>query len=87
MIKIGNFVNRVVKFINSKYAGVVPTPVQGEGDVKAMDDKFIADVNAGLLDYYTSMESIKICAGVRSVMDISRLGNGYLQVCRHILHF
>jgi methionyl-tRNA synthetase len=70
----------VIKFVNAKYGGIIPARPAGESGSQYIDQKFITDVNVALKEYYHSMEAIKICASLRLVMDISRLGNGYLQV-------
>lgn len=70
----------MIKFVNAKYGGVVPARPAGASGSEEIDQKFIADVNVTLRDYYHSMEAIKICASLRLVMDISRRGNAYLQV-------
>jgi methionyl-tRNA synthetase len=67
--------------VNAKYGGVIPARAEGEAGSMEIDQKFIGDVNTVLKDYYQSMENIKICASLRLVMDASRLGNRYLQVC------
>lgn len=74
----------MVKFVNSKYNGVIPAP-SSESD--SVDDKLLTEVNHLLREYHHSMESIKISASIKVVMDISRLGNGYLQVSFAIFNF
>ncbi|KAJ3259482.1 putative methionine--tRNA ligase, cytoplasmic protein rar1 [Chytriomyces hyalinus] len=77
LANLGNFVNRVMKFATSKYAGVVPAAASLEGEA---EKKLIADVNVLLAQYVENVEECKsLRAGLRIVMEISSLGNGYLQ--------
>ncbi|KAJ3130207.1 putative methionine--tRNA ligase, cytoplasmic protein rar1 [Physocladia obscura] len=76
LANLGNFVNRVMKFATAKYNGVVPE-YKVDGDV---EKKFIADVNEILANYIENLETCNsIRAGLRCFMNISSLGNGYLQ--------
>ncbi|KAL2918405.1 methionine--tRNA ligase mes1 [Polyrhizophydium stewartii] len=75
LANLGNFVNRVVKFINAKYDGVIPAYAVTEGPEK----KLIEDVNVLLKQYVEALEAVKIRQGLRLFMDISSLGNLYLQ--------
>ncbi|ORY52364.1 hypothetical protein BCR33DRAFT_756996 [Rhizoclosmatium globosum] len=64
LANLGNFVNRVMKFVGAKYESTVPDyDVSGEAE-----QKLIANVNAILAQYIDN-----------NVMEISSLGNGYLQ--------
>ena len=46
----------------------------------APDDlTFLARVNSILAEYINHMESCRLREGIRSILGISRLGNGYLQ--------
>ncbi|KAJ3324164.1 putative methionine--tRNA ligase, cytoplasmic protein rar1 [Blyttiomyces sp. JEL0837] len=73
---LGNLVNRVMKFVTSKYDAVVPEySIAGP-----VEQKLIREVNALLTQYLDTVESVRsLRAGLRFVMDISSLGNGYLQ--------
>ena len=72
---LGNFVNRIVKFTESKFDGVVP-----EGGVAGETEaKLEADVRAAIAEateYFEAMEFRKAAAAVRSAWV---LGNEYLQ--------
>ncbi|KAJ3182475.1 putative methionine--tRNA ligase, cytoplasmic protein rar1 [Gaertneriomyces sp. JEL0708] len=75
LANLGNFVNRVVKFLNAKYDGIVPAyGIQGEAE-----QKLIEDVNALLKSYVEALEAVKIRAALKLAMDISARGNLYLQ--------
>lgn len=74
---LGNFVNRVIKFVNSKiYNSVVP-------DYTKFDDPYFAEhkdkVNALLKRYIAELEDVKIKAGLATALHVSSLGNTLLQ--------
>lgn len=74
---LGNFVNRVVKFVNSRYDGVVP---EFDTGVDPYFKDFVEkDVNPAMKEYVEAMEAVKIKAGLASVLQISALGNKLLQ--------
>ena len=69
---LGNFVNRIVKFTESKFDGFVP-----EGGVAGETEaKLEADVRAEATELFEAMEFRKAAAAVRSAWV---LGNEYLQ--------
>ncbi|MDZ4361821.1 methionine--tRNA ligase [Brevundimonas sp.] len=73
---LGNFVNRIVKFTESKYDGVVPDG----GEVGALEADLVRDVSAGIAEAtaaFEAMEFRKACVALRAVWV---LGNEYLQV-------
>ncbi|KAJ3193276.1 hypothetical protein HK101_005108 [Irineochytrium annulatum] len=76
---LGNFINRIIKFTNAKYDSVVPEySLKGEAEVK-----LLAEVNALQTQYIDQLETLKsLRAGIKLVMDISSLGNVYLQSSR-----
>lgn len=72
---IGNFVNRVTKFISTKYDSIIP-----EYDLKGDTElALVKDVNALLKQYVESLEAVKIRAALHAAMTISQRGNQYLQ--------
>ncbi|KAF9042651.1 methionyl-tRNA synthetase [Hymenopellis radicata] len=78
----GNFVNRVLKFVASQYDSVIPESGDEPGPLSPNDEhdaKFISDVNASLQEYISDMEAVKLRKGLHTVMQISGLGNNYLQ--------
>src|SRR6185369_12967673 len=59
LANLGNFVNRVVKFTNSKYTGVIPSyTVDSEAE-----QEFIKKINSLLTSYVESLEAVKLRAG------------------------
>ena len=79
LANFGNFVNRIVKFVNAKCDSTVP-----EFSATYTDDSFdftawIAGVNKLLAEYVDLMENVHIRAGVKKLMEISTEGNALLQ--------
>ncbi|KAJ2640508.1 methionine--tRNA ligase mes1, partial [Coemansia sp. RSA 1694] len=83
LANVGNFCNRVVKFVdaNTKYAGVLPAADAARiaAGADTSDRRLIDDVNALLARYIERMDAVKIKAGLRTAMEISARGNLYLQ--------
>ncbi|KAI8924511.1 hypothetical protein BC831DRAFT_498466 [Entophlyctis helioformis] len=75
LANLGNFVNRVIKFIHAKYDGVIPVYTVTEEP----EQKLVADVGALLAQFVETLEGVKIRQGLRLFMDISARGNQYLQ--------
>jgi methionyl-tRNA synthetase len=72
---LGNFVNRIVKFAESKFDGVVPDG----GEAGPLEAKLAADLAAGVAEataQFEAMEFRKACQALRAVWV---LGNEYLQ--------
>ncbi|KNC99910.1 methionine-tRNA ligase [Spizellomyces punctatus DAOM BR117] len=75
LANLGNFVNRVVKFLNAKYERTIPSySVTDEVEAKLIDD-----VNGLLKQYNEALEGVKLRLGLKLAMDISARGNLYLQ--------
>ncbi|KAJ3213744.1 hypothetical protein HK099_007212 [Clydaea vesicula] len=75
LANLGNFVNRLVKFVNAKYDSVIPK----KGLQNDTDKKFLEDINVSAREYVHSLEAVKLRQGLKCVMDISTKGNTYLQ--------
>ena len=72
---IGNLVNRVVKFMDAKYAGVVP-----EYNLEQpLESGLVKTINGLLQSYITAMDGVKLRLGLKIAMDIGQHGNAYLQ--------
>ncbi|QSZ31704.1 hypothetical protein DSL72_001271 [Monilinia vaccinii-corymbosi] len=76
---LGNFVNRVIKFVNAKMDGVLPEFSPEYKDESFDFPAFIGEINGQLKDYNNDMEAVKIRAGLDQVMKISTSGNNLLQ--------
>ncbi|KAJ1925935.1 methionine--tRNA ligase mes1 [Tieghemiomyces parasiticus] len=86
LANVGNFVNRVMKFIGSaKYQCALPAwssdlvePTSSSG-ATTNEARLMADVNALLADYITTFDQVKLRGALQLAMAISQRGNGYLQ--------
>ncbi|KAF9353221.1 putative methionine--tRNA ligase, cytoplasmic protein rar1 [Mortierella sp. AD094] len=78
LANLGNFVNRVIKFVNAKYESNVPS-LETAAAPTGSDEKLIREVNERLKLYIEALDDVKIREGLRLAMEISALGNAYLQ--------
>lgn len=76
LANLGNFVNRLVKFVNAKYNGVVP---QYNAENLPGYDKLVEDVNRILANYVSEMEQVHERRGLEIAMSLSARGNQFLQ--------
>jgi len=76
LANLGNFVNRIVKFVNAKYNGVIP-----EYKPQAIPnyDSLLKDLNSLLQSYNKEMEAVHERRGLEIAMSISARGNQFLQ--------
>lgn len=78
LAKLGNFVNRVIKLVNSKiYNSVIPD--YSAREATPLLDKAKAEINALLKQYLANMESVNLRAGIQTAMHIAQAGNNLLQ--------
>ena len=76
--KLGNFVNRVLKLVNSKiYDSVVPDYTQRSSEEPFQ--KFKTEINELLKQYLADMEAVHLRAGITTAMAIAQAGNNFLQ--------
>ncbi|KAJ5725247.1 methionyl-tRNA synthetase [Penicillium malachiteum] len=74
---LGNFVNRVAKFVNSaKFNDIVPVYTQYHEN---FFDTWKNQVNTLLTDYIDKLEAVKIRGALATVLSISQQGNLFLQ--------
>lgn len=74
---LGNFVSRVVKFINSKhFDNIVPDYTQFQDP---SFDTWKQQVNELLTEYIQKLDAVKIRGALATVLSISQQGNGFLQ--------
>ncbi|KAG0207570.1 putative methionine--tRNA ligase, cytoplasmic protein rar1 [Mortierella sp. GBA30] len=78
LANLGNFVNRVIKFVNAKYESIVPS-LETSAPASESDEKLIREVNEKLKLYIDALDDVKIREALRLAMEISALGNVYLQ--------
>lgn len=75
LANLGNFVNRLVKFVSAKFNKVVP-----DYDVANLDYATISkDLNTLLASYNEAMEAVSERKGLEAAMQISARGNQFLQ--------
>jgi len=72
---LGNFVNRIAKFAESKFGGVVPAG----GEPGPLEIKLMADLDAGIADLTAQMEAIEVRKSAQALRALWVLGNEYLQ--------
>lgn len=78
LAKLGNFVNRVIKLVNSKiYSSNIPDYTAMHSN--PMFDKAKQEVNQHLKQYTEDLESVSLKAGLQSAMHIAQAGNNFLQ--------
>lgn len=78
LANLGNFVNRLIKFVNAKLDGVIPEFSATYVDETVDFPGFISEVNGLLAEYVADLEAVRLRAGLRKVMDISSKGNNLL---------
>lgn len=81
LANLGNFVNRVVKFVEAKYGSVIPAADAAEL-ADPIHQTFVEEVNALLVQYAEHMENRRERQGLQVAMFISGRGNQYLQDVR-----
>lgn len=79
LANFGNFVNRIVKFVNAKCDSTVPNFSASYTDDTFDFAAWVARVNGLLAEYVDLLERVHLRAGVRKVMDMSFEGNALLQ--------
>ncbi|MBR7620283.1 methionine--tRNA ligase [Phenylobacterium sp. 20VBR1] len=71
---LGNFVNRILKFTETRFEGVVPAG----GEPGPLEDKLHADVAAKLAELNEQMEAIDFRKATQALRQLWVLGNQYL---------
>ena len=73
LANIGNFMNRILKFLKAKYASCVP-----EATLDEKDNVFIADIDKILNEYIRTLDAVKIRHGLLVIMEMSSRANAYV---------
>ncbi|ONH66238.1 Methionine--tRNA ligase, cytoplasmic [Cyberlindnera fabianii] len=76
LANLGNFVNRIVKFVNAKYNGVIP---KFDPSLIKNYDGLTKDLNTILTQYNAEMEAVHERKGLEVAMNLSARGNQFLQ--------
>lgn len=71
---LGNFVNRVLKFVYSNFEHKIP-----DVELLEADKEVIKSVQDELTTYIKHLESGKLREGLRTILNISRIGNQLIQ--------
>jgi methionyl-tRNA synthetase len=72
---LGNFVNRILKFCESRFDGVVPAG----GEPGEVEQRLYATVSAGIVDLTDQLEAIETRKAAQAVRALWAAGNEYLQ--------
>ncbi|XP_051865336.1 methionine--tRNA ligase, cytoplasmic [Pristis pectinata] len=72
---LGNFINRAGMFVGKFFEGCVP-PME----LMAEDRRLLAQVTLELQQYIQSLERVRIRDALKCILNISRLGNQYIQI-------
>jgi len=78
LAKLGNFVNRIIKLVNSKiYDSVIPDyrPMLSDSAY----DKVKEEINEHLKQYLRDMEAVRLKDGLGVAMDLAQAGNNFIQ--------
>lgn len=76
LANLGNFVNRIVKFVNAKYNGVVPSY---NPELIANYSQLTTDLTSIVKKYVDEMEAVHERKGLEVAMSLSARGNQFLQ--------
>lgn len=78
LANLGNFSNRILKFVAAAFAKKVPE-YPGSIEQQEEDSKFLEAVNEEKQEYLKLMDDVKLKDGLRVAMHISHLCNVYVQ--------
>lgn len=77
---LGNFVNRALNFAWANFEGsITSVPAQ---EYTPREQELVQAVNALLGEYNSAMSAVKLKAGLRGMMEVSTVANGYMQDCK-----
>lgn len=71
---MGNFILRALTFLYNSFAGVQP-----KIEITEHEENLFDSINKELSDYHSCLESIKLREALIKILNISRLGNQYMQ--------
>ncbi|MDB5438452.1 MAG: methionine--tRNA ligase, partial [Caulobacteraceae bacterium] len=72
---LGNFVNRILKFNEAKFGGVVPDG----GEIGPIEEALFADVSARIVELTTQLEAMEFRKAAQELRSLWVRGNEYLQ--------
>lgn len=76
---LGNFVNRVLKFTAKNFGLKTPVFKKTENLFTQKDKELLEQTKNLVVEYINHLENVKIKDGLRTFMELSSLGNTYLQ--------
>ena len=71
---LGNFIHRTLKFINSYFGSMIPEPE----DLDEVDQKTLDAIKERVLSVDEALRSFQLQAALREAVELSRIGNRYL---------
>ncbi|XP_035692081.1 methionine--tRNA ligase, cytoplasmic-like [Branchiostoma floridae] len=74
---LGNFIYRALTFVVNNFHSTIPTM-----DLDESDTEMLAQVNRELQMYNFNMERVRLREGLTTILNISRLGNQYIQASK-----
>ena len=81
LAKLGNFVNRVIKLVHSKYGDKVPEQFDANKLPSSVSEP-LSEVTDLLKLYLVDMEAVRLRAGLLTAMKVAEAGNGLIQAHR-----
>jgi methionyl-tRNA synthetase len=75
---IGNFINRLIKFVNAQLDGKIPEFSPDHTEESFDFPEFTNEINTLLAEYVADMEAVRLRAGLKKFMEISSKGNNLL---------
>jgi methionyl-tRNA synthetase len=72
---LGNFVNRILKFCEARFGGVIPAG----GEPGPLEEKLFAEVSARIAEITDQFEAIEVRKSAQALRALWVLGNEYLQ--------
>ncbi len=71
---LGNFIHRTLSFINNYFDGEIPEPK----GLNELDEETLNSIKTSFERVEKNLENFQLQSAIREVMDLSRLGNKYL---------
>ncbi|MEM1514675.1 MAG: methionine--tRNA ligase [Candidatus Bathyarchaeia archaeon] len=71
---LGNFIHRTIKFINAYFNSEVPAPA----DLNSLDENILAAIKEKIIIIDKLLENCQLQAALREAIELSRIGNRYL---------
>jgi len=75
---LGNFVLRGLTFVKNTFEGKVCAPLTDD-QLTDLEKSTIVEIDKALTQYHKELEAIHIKEGLKCVMEVSRIGNKYMQ--------